>query len=82
MVMQLFSEEPPYQSFPDINSLVNFVLVRKRRPERPSNLEEEDEIWKIIQKCWDGSPALRPSAKEVQADIGCLCSDSIGGNSG
>ncbi|KAJ7720643.1 kinase-like protein [Mycena metata] len=77
-IWELFSGEPPYQ----VDLLVNFVLILNGRPERPSNLEEDDEIWKIIQKCWDSSPELRPSAKEVQANIGRLCSDSIEGNSG
>ncbi|KAF8143673.1 kinase-like domain-containing protein, partial [Mycena galopus ATCC 62051] len=81
-IWELFSGELPYQDLPGVSSLVDFVLVRNRRPERPSNLEDDDEIWKIIQKCWDRSPDLRPSAKEVQGDIGRLYGDSIEGTSG
>jgi len=81
MVIQLFSEEPPYQALESVGLLVDFVLRRDERPERPANLKD-DEIWKIIQKCWDGSPDRRPSAKEVRADIGRLLSDSIKGTSG
>jgi hypothetical protein len=70
--MKLFSGEVPYRHYPE-KLLPNYVTALNGRPKRPSSLKEDDEIWKIIQKCWDGSPNLRPTAKEVQSNINRLC---------
>lgn len=62
---QIFSGEVPFANFAD-RLLPRLVVDQKKRPERPPLLETQDNIWQLIQRCWDPDPASRPSIGVVQ----------------
>jgi serine/threonine protein kinase len=66
---QMFSEDYP---FPDISSdfQVMYAVKRGRRPTRPTKKKSQtrglnDDVWNIIEACWNQDPNMRPSASKV-----------------
>lgn len=41
-----------------------YEIMAGRRPDRPDTLTH-DELWKLIQKCWNQDPGNRPNASEI-----------------
>jgi hypothetical protein len=44
------------------------MIIENHRPERPANSQEiglSDEIWNIMQTCWDPEPSKRPKIEDV-----------------
>ena len=39
------------------------------RPPRPTHLTLTDELWGMMERCWDQGPRLRPKASEVLAGL-------------
>jgi len=40
-------------------------ILSGKRPERPTHPSLTDELWDLIQRCWDQEPQLRPGISEV-----------------
>ena len=49
------------------------VALNDRRPFRPPEPAKgqglSDELWKLIERCWDTDPGARPSAEEIVEGI-------------
>ncbi|KAL4248584.1 Serine/Threonine Kinase and Pseudokinase [Abortiporus biennis] len=67
--IELYTRRPPWHQFPEY--LVIIKLLNKERPERPSRSELDpgvilnDELWSIVQDCWDDDVRRRPSARKL-----------------
>ena len=62
---QLFAGGVP---FPDIHYLgAIYLLATGVRPPRPDHPELSDDIWHLIQQCWDNDPSNRPPIETVLA---------------
>jgi len=64
--IEIFTGEVPYARA--IEAQVIYRTITGFRPKRPENsvkLGLSDEVWEILQKCWDHDPSERPEAHLV-----------------
>jgi hypothetical protein len=69
----MFSGEAPFQRFSD-QRLIS-ALIQGERPPRPfhalsSSRGLNDDMWHLIEACWNQDPGKRPVAAQI---IECLC---------
>ncbi|KAJ3554176.1 hypothetical protein NM688_g3244 [Phlebia brevispora] len=64
-IWEIYSDEVPFQSYLSAELLIDGVVTRQRRPDRPKSMSQ-DYVWNIMQKCWRAIREERPTAKEVQ----------------
>ncbi|KAJ3551890.1 hypothetical protein NM688_g4448 [Phlebia brevispora] len=67
-VWEIFSGEVPFNTYLSPELLIDGVVTRNKRPDRPPRLLD-DHVWKIVQRCWMADPAMRPASKEVQVHL-------------
>ncbi|KAK7041506.1 hypothetical protein VNI00_009374 [Paramarasmius palmivorus] len=61
--LEIITGRPP---FPDLlDAQVMFRVLSGRRPERPQDAWCPNNIWDLIERCWDTNPFRRPSASVV-----------------
>ncbi|KAK7027403.1 hypothetical protein VNI00_015239 [Paramarasmius palmivorus] len=41
------------------------AIFRGLRPEKPQNIDIQDEVWLLMNECWESEPALRPTAENL-----------------
>jgi hypothetical protein len=41
------------------------AILQGRRPERPTHQTFTEDLWSLMQRCWDHAEDLRPPASEV-----------------
>jgi len=41
------------------------AIVQGRRPSRPTRQTFTDDVWVLVERCWDQDPHLRPEVREV-----------------
>ena len=66
VIYEVLSGELPFSSYADL--VVILKVAAGRRPERPQGLEGmwfTDDIWSVLEHCWDPVPGNRPSIPEV-----------------
>jgi len=59
--------------------VVKDLVLKGTRPERPEKYEAPhltDEIWKLIEHCWNDDPVQRPFASNVAETLETLCSNA------
>jgi len=56
------------------------AIVQGKRPPRPTHPTFTEDLWTLIQRCWDGDPHSRPQASEVALQLLTLsvCNRLIG----
>ena len=59
---QAFTDANPFGDHP---TTVMLHIVQGERPPRPKYPTITGLVWKLIQRCWDKDPLLRPNAAEV-----------------
>lgn len=60
---QVFTGAVP---FSDMTSFMAMLVIMKgQRPPRPTHPAFTDELWTLMQRCWDSDPNLRPGVSEV-----------------
>lgn len=47
-----------------------YGIVNGERPPRPAHSTLTDELWSLIQRCWNQDPHLRPEVSEVVKVLG------------
>ncbi|CAE6436257.1 unnamed protein product [Rhizoctonia solani] len=71
--LEVITGAPPYYPECRIDVQVVGKLTQKALPERllkyfPDN-QQGNEVWKLLVRCWDYDPALRPTAEVVLASV-------------
>ena len=61
---QVLTGEAPFSS-EKTNWTVVQAVFRGDRPSRPAHRSCTDDLWALIQRCWDHEPHLRPDILEV-----------------
>ena len=61
---QVFTGEIPFSS-EKVNWMVALAVLRGDRPARPEHASCTDDLWALIQRCWDQDPDSRPEILEV-----------------
>ena len=64
LLLQLLSGQVPFSDKPGLP--VAKAILGGERPPRPDNPSCTDDLWALIQRCWDGDIRLRPKIHEVQ----------------
>ena len=64
LLLQLLSEQVPFSDRSGFMVLV--AILGGERPPRPDNPSCTDDLWALIQRCWDRDIRLRPEIHEVQ----------------
>ena len=66
VIYEVLSGELPF--FSDVDILVIAKVLEGERPERPQGLEGmwfTDDIWSVLEHCWEPVPGKRPSVPQV-----------------
>ena len=63
VVPQVFTGTTPFGDMQPI--LVVVAITQGRRPPRPAHPWFTGKLWRVINRCWDDDPQLRPEAPEV-----------------
>lgn len=76
--MELLTGKLPYQELPHRTfdrHVVKFVL-QGRKPRRPHDCAMiTDEIWALLERCWDSDPRQRPTSDDVLCDLKTIQQD-------
>ena len=58
--IQVFTEALPFGS-----AKTMLAIMQGRRPSRPTHPTFTDDLWMLMQRCWDHNPQSRPDASEA-----------------
>ena len=61
--MQVFTGAIPFSG--NSSAVAMLAIVQGRRPQRPIYPTFTDNLWTLMQRCWDHDPHLRPEVSEV-----------------
>jgi len=68
-VLELLTKKPPFANLKRDESVVPYVLIKKKMPPRPEDpavaLWLTDELWELMQGCWVPQPEIRPVMNTV-----------------
>ncbi|KZV78196.1 kinase-like protein [Exidia glandulosa HHB12029] len=59
----------PERALPQGTMSVWETIATNGRPRRPQHLSLSDDLWALIEHCWDQTPAARPSMRTVAQDL-------------
>ena len=68
VLMQVLSGQAPFSELKS-NYMIVVAVWEGKRPPRPMHPSCTDSLWKLIQRCWDQDPQLRPEIPEVSKAI-------------
>ena len=60
---QVFTGVVPFNNKPPVATMV--AIMGGKRPQRPEHPAFTDELWTLIQRCWDQDPHSRPEVSEA-----------------
>ena len=66
VTVEVFTGKVPFGDQADNN--ITFGIPNKKRPDKPSTSDQvglTDEMWRIIERCWDNDPGRRPPISDV-----------------
>ncbi|QRV89370.1 mitogen activated protein kinase kinase kinase [Ceratobasidium sp. AG-Ba] len=70
-ILEIFSGKQPYPDKQEKAAM--FAIMAGRTPERPDRIPVgeswADELWKLLQECWDTDPMQRPTASDVHTRL-------------
>jgi len=61
--MQVFTGAVPFDSRPSLMAML--AILQGERPPRPSHPTFMEKLWRLMQRCWDPEPHLRPEVSEA-----------------
>ena len=63
---QIYTTLSPFPELPNDAAVILHVVIEEKCPMRPVGIPElGDGMWRVMEACWSGNPALRPNASEV-----------------
>ncbi|KAL0572982.1 hypothetical protein V5O48_008973 [Marasmius crinis-equi] len=63
-VVEIITGRPPFSDLFD-GAVIAQVILHCARPERPTGVWCPDNIWKLVEKCWDTNRLKRPTARYI-----------------
>ena len=60
---QIFTCDIPYSGVSSFMAML--AITQGKRPQRPTHPDFTENLWALIQRCWDEDPHSRPKASEV-----------------
>ena len=61
--VQLFTGAVPFSDHSSMRAML--AIIQGSRPPRPTYPTFTEDLWMLMQRCWDQNPHLRPDASEV-----------------
>ena len=61
--IQVFTGAVPFSAQSHLAAIV--AIMKGRRPPRPTHPTFTENLWTLMQRCWDHDPHLRPEVSEV-----------------
>ena len=61
--MQVFTGKCPFPELSD--DAIALAICGGGRPPRPADPAVPDQLWQLMQECWNEDPQLRPTPEEV-----------------
>lgn len=74
ILLKVFTGAVPFDDSPGTAAVVR--IMHAERPPRPTHPTLTEDLWMLMQRCWNHDPKLRPSASEVLRAIAlsiCKC---------
>ena len=69
---KVFTGAVPFSNSPPTAAI--FQIMQATRPPRPTHPDFTEDLWMLMQRCWNQDPKMRPNASEVlQAITLSLC---------
>lgn len=65
--MQVFTDAIPFSDNTPATAMAG--ILRGKRPPRPKHPAITGRVWRLIQRCWDKDPRLRPDAAEILQEL-------------
>ena len=65
--MKTFTGSAPFDLHLSITATL--AIMRGDRPSRPTHPDFTDELWVLMQRCWDQDPRSRPDVSEVLQNL-------------
>ncbi|KAH8829920.1 kinase-like domain-containing protein, partial [Flagelloscypha sp. PMI_526] len=62
-IIEVVSGKPPFPELNDARAML--AVLTGKRPARPSADCMTDELWQLVEQCWDQEPDRRPSCEEI-----------------
>ncbi|KAF9642512.1 kinase-like protein [Thelephora ganbajun] len=63
VMIEVFTGAVPFGDMPSLVAMS--VITKGKRPPRPAHPAFTDNLWTLMQRCWDHDPSLRPQASGV-----------------
>lgn len=63
VMVEVFTGAAPFNIHPSVAATL--VIMQGQRPPRPDHPGLTEKLWKLMQRCWDQEPQLRPEMSEV-----------------
>jgi len=60
---QIFTCDIPYSGVSSFMAML--AITQGKRPQRPTHPDFTENLWALIQRCWDEDPDSRPKASEI-----------------
>ena len=60
---QVFTGAVPFNN--DLPAAAVLAIIAGKRPPRPAHHQLTNQLWTLMQRCWDQDPHLRPEVSEV-----------------
>lgn len=72
-LLEVYTGRPPFSSgrvsFHN-DAQILMVILSGKRPERPETRALTDDLWELIQQCWNEDPLVRPTSLEIANHLG------------
>ena len=68
--MEAFTGSVPFDLHTSITAAL--AVMRGERPPRPAHPDFTDEMWALMERCWNQDPHSRPDMSEVLQDLHSL----------
>ena len=65
--IQVFTGAIPFSAQSPLMAML--AITQGRRPPRPTHPTFTENLWALMQRCWDHDPHLRPEVSEVLQDL-------------
>lgn len=75
--MQVFTGTVPFSNHSSVTAVM--TIIQGGRPQRPTHPTFTENLWSLMQRCWDQDPHLRPQVTEV---LQILLTSSVARSSG
>ncbi|KAG7098346.1 hypothetical protein E1B28_000305 [Marasmius oreades] len=63
-IVEIMTGRPPFPDLLDV-AVITQVLLNRARPERPTGVWCPDNVWELIERCWDQEWLKRPTATYI-----------------